>query len=128
MTDDPTAAPVDGAAAAKPAEPTCPVCGEIVYPGYVFCENCGHKLGDPPPAGPEGSGAAPREGATIRQSSASIARRRAAGEARPCPECGGAVIDADGYCERCGQRQPPARPPVENGNPAAGRTAGPAAN
>ncbi|WP_433139607.1 protein phosphatase 2C domain-containing protein [Actinomadura nitritigenes] len=128
MTDDPTAAPVDGAAAAKPAEPTCPVCGEIVYPGYVFCENCGHKLGDPPPAGPEGSGAAPREGATIRQSSASIARRRAAGEARPCPECGGAAIDADGYCERCGLRQPAERDHVEIGLPAAGGSAGPAAN
>ncbi|GAA0219562.1 protein phosphatase 2C domain-containing protein [Actinomadura nitritigenes] len=128
MTDDPTAAPVDGTAAAKPAEPTCPVCGEIVYPGYVFCENCGHKLGDPPPADPGESGAAPREGATIRQSSASLARRRAAGEARPCPECGGAAIDADGYCERCGLRQPAERDHVEIGLPAAGGSAGPDAN
>ncbi|WP_225992577.1 PP2C family protein-serine/threonine phosphatase [Actinomadura montaniterrae] len=123
MTDDPTADPAhgtaDGAAAAKPAEPTCPVCREIVYPGYVFCENCGHKLGDPPPGEP-GESAAPREGATIRQSSASLARRRAAAGARPCPECGGAAIDADGYCERCGLRQPAERDHVEIGLPAGG--------
>ncbi|GAA2136639.1 protein phosphatase 2C domain-containing protein [Actinomadura napierensis] len=125
MTDDPTAdaglGPAFDDAAAKPAEPTCPACKEIVYPGYVFCENCGHKLGDPPPAGPGETGVPPREGATIRQSSASLARRRAgAGDARPCPECGGAAIDADGYCERCGLRQPAERDHVEVGLPAAG--------
>ncbi|MFB4299937.1 protein phosphatase 2C domain-containing protein [Actinomadura sp. NTSP31] len=124
MTDDPTAGaglgPGFDDAAAKPAEPTCPACKEIVYPGYVFCENCGHKLGDPPPDGPGESGVPPREGATIRQSSASLARRRTgAGDARPCPECGGAAIDADGYCERCGLRQPAERDHVEVGLPAA---------
>jgi serine/threonine protein phosphatase PrpC len=129
VTDDPTADAIEGAAAAKPAEPTCPVCGEIVYPGYVFCENCGHRLGDPPPAVPGEGGAAPREGATIRQSSASLARRRAAAAGtRPCPECGGAAIDADGYCERCGLRQPAERDHVEIGLPAGGGPAGPDAN
>ncbi|MDL4818883.1 protein phosphatase 2C domain-containing protein [Actinomadura opuntiae] len=118
MTDEPTIGPDIDNAAAKPAEPTCPACKEIVYPGYVFCENCGHKLGDPPPAVPGESGVPPREGATIRQSSASLARRRAAG--RPCPECGGAAIDADGYCERCGVRQPAERDHVEISLPAAG--------
>ncbi|TDB85612.1 protein phosphatase 2C domain-containing protein [Actinomadura sp. 7K534] len=93
---------------AKAAEPSCPSCGETVYPGEIFCEECGHRLaGAPPPepvesAAPGGAGAAPAP----------------AGD--PCRGCGGTPIDADGYCETCGMRQPAERDHVEVELPAPG--------
>ncbi|TDD68812.1 serine/threonine protein phosphatase [Actinomadura darangshiensis] len=91
---------------AKAAERACPACGETVYADEIFCEECGHRLADAPPAaGPPG-----RDGATIRQESSPSGRRRAAGG---CSGCGGTAIDADGYCERCGLRQPAERDHVE---------------
>ncbi|TDC57383.1 serine/threonine protein phosphatase [Actinomadura sp. KC345] len=76
----------------------------MVYPGEIFCEECGHRIGDAPPAEPAGSAG---EGAP-------------AASARPCPECGGTAIGADGYCETCGLRQPAERDHVEIELPAAG--------
>ncbi|MFD0691298.1 protein phosphatase 2C domain-containing protein [Actinomadura fibrosa] len=104
MTDHP---------ASKPAELSCPDCGSVVYPDETFCEECGHRL-DGSAAVPEAVEVrtAPREGATIRQTSASQ-RRRAALAARPCAGCGATGIDADGYCETCGLRQPADRDHVE---------------
>ncbi|XRQ03610.1 protein phosphatase 2C domain-containing protein [Actinomadura welshii] len=81
---------------AKAAELACPACGETVYPGEVFCEECGHRIAEAPAAEP------------------------AAPAARPCRECGGASIDADGYCETCGFRQPAERDHVESELPAPG--------
>ncbi|MFI0354042.1 protein phosphatase 2C domain-containing protein [Actinomadura sp. 9N407] len=84
--------PVEGA---KAAEQKCPSCGELVFPGEDFCEACGHRLtpggraGPPPPPAP----VVP------------------AGPA--CVGCGTGTIDADGYCEQCGLRQPAERDHVE---------------
>ncbi|MEU9869844.1 protein phosphatase 2C domain-containing protein [Actinomadura sp. NPDC048021] len=96
----------------KAAELACPACGAVVFAEEIFCEECGHRLADGPPAA-----AAGRDGATIRQESAPSARR--ADRAGPCPGCGGTAIDADGYCETCGLRQPAARDHVEIELPAA---------
>ncbi|MEV3922112.1 PP2C family serine/threonine-protein phosphatase [Actinomadura coerulea] len=117
MTDDQTRAgdttgtdaPGTGTAGTdqgKAAELSCPACGAVVFAEEIFCEECGHRLADGPPAA-----AAGRDGATIRQESAPSARR--AGGAGPCPGCGGTAIDADGYCETCGLRQPAERDHVE---------------
>ncbi|WP_230421525.1 PP2C family serine/threonine-protein phosphatase [Actinomadura soli] len=100
--------------AAKAAELSCPACGEIVYAGEIFCEECGHRLADAPPAEPPG-----RPDATIRQSTSSLPAHRTA-PAGPCGGCGGTAIDADGYCESCGLRQPAERDHVEIEIPAAG--------
>ncbi|MEW2358439.1 protein phosphatase 2C domain-containing protein [Spirillospora sp. NPDC029432] len=77
--------------AAKAAELKCPSCGELVFPGEDYCEACGRRLtpGESAPAVP----AAP------------------AGPA--CVGCGAGEIDPDGYCERCGLRQPAERDHVE---------------
>ncbi|MEU6035603.1 PP2C family serine/threonine-protein phosphatase [Actinomadura sp. NPDC047616] len=72
---------------AKTVELGCPTCREVVYPGEEFCEACGQRL-DPR------SGAAP------------IRLRR-------CTGCDATAIDADGYCEHCGLRQPVDRDHVE---------------
>ncbi|MGP4028010.1 protein phosphatase 2C domain-containing protein [Actinomadura sp. 3N407] len=116
MTDDENGAdPI----AAKAAELSCPSCGEMVYPGEIFCEECGHRVADAPPAEQAGTGAQEgRPDATVRRSSSSSGRGRAA--ARPCPGCGGTAIGADGYCETCGLRQPAERDHVEIELPAAG--------
>ncbi|TYK48294.1 PP2C family serine/threonine-protein phosphatase [Actinomadura decatromicini] len=110
---------------AKAAELTCPSCGEIVFADEIFCEECGHRLAESPPAAPaEPTPAEPapaaepeRVDATVVQSTPS-ARRRAS--ARPCAGCGAATIDADGYCEACGLRQPAERDHVEIELPAPG--------
>ncbi|WP_240810094.1 protein phosphatase 2C domain-containing protein [Actinomadura sp. WMMA1423] len=103
----------DPADQGKAAELACPACGAVVFAEEIFCEECGHRLADGPPApsaGREGAEAAGRAGATVRQESAPSARRTAAG---PCPGCGGTAIGADGYCETCGLRQPAERDHVE---------------
>ncbi|MFI0487364.1 PP2C family serine/threonine-protein phosphatase [Actinomadura sp. 9N215] len=121
--------------AAKAAELSCPACGEIVYAGEVFCEECGHRLADaapaaapaaPPGAAPAEAGTAGRPDATIKQSSSSLPARRRA-PAGPCTGCAATEIDADGYCESCGLRQPAERDHIEIEIPAAG-TAGGAVN
>ncbi|MFI0409626.1 PP2C family protein-serine/threonine phosphatase [Actinomadura sp. 3N508] len=99
--------------AAKAAEPSCPVCGEIVYAGEIFCEECGHRLADAPPAEATLVG---RPDATIEQPPA----EPPPAPAGPCPGCTGTAIDAEGYCESCGLRQPAERDHVEIEIPAAG--------
>ncbi|NKZ05938.1 protein phosphatase 2C domain-containing protein [Actinomadura latina] len=110
MTDDQTGAGADRAAAdhAKAAELSCPACGEIVYAEEVFCEKCGHRLTDAP---------SPAERAAAETAAAEPPPGRA------CTGCGGAAIDADGYCENCGLRQPAERDHVELELPADGRPA-----
>jgi serine/threonine protein phosphatase PrpC len=110
---DPNAEAPAGAGQAKAAELTCPACGETVYPDEIFCEECGHRLADAPPAPSTATG----RGGTIRQELSLSGRRAAAG---PCPGCGGTAIDADGYCETCGLRQPAERDHVEIELPAQG--------
>lgn len=60
------------------ASTTCPSCGEPVSPTDRFCEACGTVVGD-----------APEVGAT-------------------CVQCGAPAeeIGTDGYCTRCGRKQP----------------------
>ncbi|MFC4906310.1 protein phosphatase 2C domain-containing protein [Actinomadura gamaensis] len=79
--------------AVKPAELTCPnpECGVVVYPGEVYCENCGHRL----IAGQPGNGAPATSGGT------------------ECVGCGEAAVDAEGYCEHCGLKQPADRDHLE---------------
>jgi len=111
VTDDQTGADAgaEHAAAehAKAAELSCPECGEIVYAEEVFCEKCGHRLTDAP------SPAEPAEPAAAEQA-----------PGRPCAGCDGTAIDADGYCEHCGLRQPAERDHLELELPAAGGTGG----
>ncbi|WP_396445941.1 protein phosphatase 2C domain-containing protein [Actinomadura sp.] len=123
MTDDQTgagpaaagrapAAPAGSASAdhAKAAELSCPECGEIVYAEELFCEKCGHRLGEAPAAQPPPGGTAAQEPSA----------------ARPCAGCGGTAVDADGYCEHCGLRQPAEHDHVELALPAPGDGGGPA--
>ncbi|MEV4008706.1 zinc ribbon domain-containing protein, partial [Actinomadura sp. NPDC049753] len=76
----------------KAAELACPACGAVVFAEEIFCEECGHRLADGPPAASAG-----RDGATIRQESAPSARR--ADRAGQCPGWGGAASVAGGYSE-----------------------------
>lgn len=101
----------------KAAELSCPACGELVYPEELFCEECGHRLAGAPSAASSGAG---RPDEAIGQEAPSA--RQAA--ARPCTGCGGTAIDADGYCERCGLRQPAGRDHVEIELPAPGGDGG----
>ncbi|WP_433326656.1 PP2C family protein-serine/threonine phosphatase [Spirillospora sp. CA-294931] len=91
----------------KATEPVCATCGEAIFAGEEFCEGCGRRLGDGPLPAPV---AVPREGVTMKV-------RPGTGEpatlSRRCAGCGAAAIDADGYCERCGLRQPADRDHVE---------------
>jgi serine/threonine protein phosphatase PrpC len=61
---------------------TCPACGAPVLADDVYCEACGAQLGASTPAPTTD---------------------------RPCVSCGApaAEIDRDGYCGRCGHKQPP---------------------
>ncbi|WUH96874.1 protein phosphatase 2C domain-containing protein [Spirillospora sp. NBC_00431] len=93
--------------AAKAAEPSCPACGEMVYAGEIFCEECGHRLADAPPPAAE-AGAAGGPDAT--GSSSPSSGRASAG---PCTSCAGTAIDPEGYCESCGMRQPAERDHIE---------------
>ncbi|GAA4228932.1 hypothetical protein GCM10022254_20210 [Actinomadura meridiana] len=83
---------------AKASELSCPACGEIVYAGEIFCEECGHRLVDAPP--PE-------------RAAEPVPEPVAEPSAPPCQGCGGTAIDAEGYCESCGLRQPAARDHIE---------------
>ncbi|WP_018655241.1 protein phosphatase 2C domain-containing protein [Actinomadura flavalba] len=73
------------------AEAACPACGEVVYPGEDFCEACGHRLGDSPPAPPPAAGP----------------------PARACAHCGEPAVDDEGYCGHCGLKQPAERDHLE---------------
>lgn len=64
----------------------CPGCGEPVLPHHGFCEACGLSLREASPAVPPPRPARPAE----------------------CAECGSTEI-SDGFCGRCGLRQPDGR-------------------
>lgn len=81
------------------AERTCPACGAGAARDDRFCESCGRDLcGGADAACPDVASepAAPSAGAAV-------------GSRHPCAECGCAQISTDGYCERCGHRQPAGR-------------------
>jgi serine/threonine protein phosphatase PrpC len=70
----------------------CPVCGSPVQPDDRFCEVCGAEIATATPAA---------------TTTASV-REATAPSGQPCVNCGAPpdMIDVDGYCERCGHRQP----------------------
>ena len=69
----------------------CPVCGEPLLPGDRYCEGCGHDLLD---------------------------------QSRPvtatCAHCGATAEITDGYCDRCGMKQPSPRDHLESAWPGVG--------
>jgi serine/threonine protein phosphatase PrpC len=67
----------------------CPSCGTPILAEDLFCEACGHQLGE---AVPEPVAAPPAPAVPAG-----------------CVECGTTAIDADGYCGQCGLRQPSGR-------------------
>jgi serine/threonine protein phosphatase PrpC len=88
----------------------CPNCGEGVFEGEDFCEACGHALTE--------KAEAARAHAIARADASGMSRpvtRRTdpVKPKRPCTACGATAIDADGYCEQCGLRQPAERDHVE---------------
>ncbi|HEY8481710.1 MAG TPA: protein phosphatase 2C domain-containing protein [Spirillospora sp.] len=97
MTGEPTDADRADPEAVKAAERFCPNCSEVVYPGEIFCEECGYRIADGPPSAAADS--ATQDGGQ--------------GDARSCRGCASTAIDADGYCETCGLRQPTERDHVE---------------
>ncbi|WP_349666475.1 PP2C family protein-serine/threonine phosphatase [Actinomadura xylanilytica] len=98
----------------KPAELSCPICTEVVYAGEDFCEACGHRLNeDAPSPPPEGFSPPPREGLTMKTTPSARTAGHEAASSRACTGCGQKAIDADGYCEHCGLRQPAERDHIE---------------
>ncbi|MEV4258663.1 zinc ribbon domain-containing protein, partial [Spirillospora sp. NPDC049652] len=90
-------------ASAFDAARPCPGCGDVVHVGDQFCETCGRpRPGVAPPP--------------TTERPPTIERPPAAGrppEAARCVDCGAAAIEADGYCGRCGLRQPTGREHLE---------------
>ncbi|GAA2428919.1 hypothetical protein GCM10010191_47650 [Actinomadura vinacea] len=85
---------------------SCGWCGEPLEPGDRFCEACGKA-----PRGPRAVIEIPeiRPEAVLETSS----RRTRSEPAAECADCGGTGIDADGYCDGCGLRQPTGNEHVE---------------
>jgi serine/threonine protein phosphatase PrpC len=98
---DPTAPDV-----VKTAELTCPSCGEVVFPGEGFCEACGHRLGSDAQATAGADASQPGDG---RSQPVPLGAPKPGG----CVGCGTGTVDADGYCESCGLRQPAERDHME---------------
>ncbi|MBO2455684.1 protein phosphatase 2C domain-containing protein [Actinomadura barringtoniae] len=95
---------------AEAATKPCPNCGEGVFEGEDFCEACGHALSE--------KAVAARAHAIARADASGMSRpvtRRTdpVKPKRPCTGCGATSIDADGYCEECGLRQPADRDHIE---------------
>ncbi|GAA2574684.1 protein phosphatase 2C domain-containing protein [Actinomadura fulvescens] len=99
-------------------KPACPNCGEAVFEGEGFCEACGHPLTAEAAAFVR-AGRVAREGVTGKvfaggRPGTRPTRRTEPKSPRPaCTECGATAIDADGYCEHCGMRQPAERDHIE---------------
>jgi len=85
---------------------SCPACGEPLDPSDRFCEACGRSR-----AGPRAVIEIPeiRPEAVLETSS----RRVRPAPPAECADCGATGIDRDGYCERCGLRQPTGNEHVE---------------
>ncbi|MFI0450573.1 protein phosphatase 2C domain-containing protein [Actinomadura sp. 6N118] len=97
---------------------SCPNCGEAVFEGEGFCEACGHPLTAEATAAVQ-AGRVAREGVTGKvmpggRPGTRPTRRTEPKSPKPaCTECGATAIDADGYCEHCGMRQPAERDHIE---------------
>ncbi len=78
----------------------CAACGEAIGEDELYCEACGRRRDEPTPAS-DGSAVEGPGPATA----AGIAAEPTTGA---CPHCGApaAEIADDGYCGRCGMRQP----------------------
>ncbi|MFB4304683.1 PP2C family protein-serine/threonine phosphatase [Actinomadura sp. GTD37] len=92
--------------------PACRTCGDPAHVHDRFCENCGTP--DPAPA----HQAIPAQAERPVRSAPSAQGARQAAPSGPdaawrtgCADCGGPAVGADGFCERCGLRQPDARDP-----------------
>ncbi|MFG1999407.1 protein phosphatase 2C domain-containing protein [Spirillospora sp. NPDC048911] len=115
MTEDQN---TEGQNVAEAPKPACPNCGEAVFEGEAFCEACGHPLTEEATAAVQ-AGRVAREGVTAKvlpggRPGTRPTRRTEPKAPRPaCTECGAAAIDADGYCEHCGMRQPAERDHIE---------------
>jgi serine/threonine protein phosphatase PrpC len=83
-----------GTSAAAPmlARQACPECSALVEAGDRFCESCGHEL----------DGSAGRSGRHAPDTGPAT-------HVPPCAACGEDDISPDGYCNRCGRRQPSGR-------------------
>lgn len=82
----------------------CPGCGAEVADGDHFCEACGYTLREPPPA----TNAAPDVAACPEASVGPTVDPPTGATTAPIAghcSCGG-TFDADGWCNRCGQRAP----------------------
>ncbi len=93
----------------------CPHCDAEVAADAKFCESCGKPIGDPtaeaapaaaPAAQDEDLGSGPISAPTHITPVTSAAPP--SGGRRPCVSCGGDV-GPDGYCEKCGTKQPSER-------------------
>ncbi|MEU5878256.1 protein phosphatase 2C domain-containing protein [Spirillospora sp. NPDC047279] len=102
----------------EPSKPGCPNCTEPVFEGEAFCEACGHPLTAEATAAVK-AGRVARDGATAkafagaRPGTRPTRRTEPNAPRRACTECGATAIDAEGYCEHCGMRQPAERDHVE---------------
>ncbi len=85
----------------------CPACGEPAQTRDRYCERCGT------PTSPAALAPAPSAGPDL-------ARGGIVHGAVGCVDCGGTDVGADGFCGRCGLRQPGGREHVEVGLGAAG--------
>jgi serine/threonine protein phosphatase PrpC len=97
------------------AAQTCPACGSGAEADDRFCESCGHELAYSGNAvGPAAPGNLSAPGTFSAPGKlTALPVNQAGGSPHPCAECGCSRISADGYCERCGHRQPAGRDHVE---------------
>jgi len=83
----------------------CPGCGAEVADADHFCEACGYTLTEPAPSAARGTAAASQG-----SGSPSVDPPTAATTAPIAEHCScGGTFDADGWCNRCGQRAPTGR-------------------
>jgi serine/threonine protein phosphatase PrpC len=78
----------------------CPVCGEPIAAGDLFCEACGNALPVTTPATPAIESAPAPEPAPVSAPAADVIT---------CPSCGNQGEPVDGYCGVCGTRLPAPR-------------------
>src|SRR6266702_3704867 len=86
---------------------SCPACAAPVAAADRYCESCGAELNPAviAIAGRAAPGAAPGAAAGAAPGAAAAAPR--------CTSCSATEISQDGYCERCGHRQPRGRDHAE---------------
>jgi PPM family protein phosphatase len=84
----------------------CPACGAGVPPDARYCEACGHDLARPAVAGADPPSAV--ETAPVAEPTTEPAITSGTSSPPPpgCPSCGHPTVDADGFCDSCGNRRP----------------------